>query len=94
MTVLQVWRIASKALVRNKMRSFLTLLGVIIGVAAVIAMVAIGEGAQAHVEDAVHRGGMDPDADFARARLRIGHVLIFEDVGRAVFMDHDGLHCD
>ena len=37
---------------RNKMRSFLTTLGIIIGVAAVIAMMAIGEGAKAQVEDA------------------------------------------
>ena len=45
-------RLALRALVRNKMRSFLTMLGVIIGVAAVIAMVAIGEGAQKRVEEA------------------------------------------
>jgi putative ABC transport system permease protein len=37
---------------RNKMRSFLTTLGVIIGVSAVIAMVAIGEGAKARVQNA------------------------------------------
>jgi putative ABC transport system permease protein len=46
----QTLRVAARALVRNKMRSFLTTLGIIIGVAAVIAMVAIGEGAQAQVE--------------------------------------------
>jgi putative ABC transport system permease protein len=45
-------RIALRALLRNKMRSFLTMLGIIIGVAAVIAMVAIGEGAKAQVEKA------------------------------------------
>jgi putative ABC transport system permease protein len=45
-------RIAVRALLRNKMRSFLTTLGVIIGVGAVIAMVAIGEGAKARVEQA------------------------------------------
>jgi putative ABC transport system permease protein len=45
-------RIAARALLRNKMRSFLTTLGVIIGVAAVIAMVAIGEGAKKRVEEA------------------------------------------
>jgi putative ABC transport system permease protein len=45
-----VLRIAFKALLRNTMRSFLTMLGVIIGVGAVIAMVAIGEGAKARVE--------------------------------------------
>src|SRR5438128_1610708 len=40
-----------RALARNTMRSFLTMLGVIIGVGAVIAMVAIGEGAKARVEE-------------------------------------------
>jgi putative ABC transport system permease protein len=49
---LQVLRVAVRALMRNKMRSFLTTLGVIIGVSAVIAMVAIGEGAKARVEEA------------------------------------------
>ncbi|MEN9799680.1 MAG: hypothetical protein RL653_3377, partial [Pseudomonadota bacterium] len=52
MNPLQVLRVALRALLRNKMRSFLTALGVIIGVAAVIAMVAIGEGARAKVEEA------------------------------------------
>ncbi|MEO8225343.1 MAG: ABC transporter permease [Gammaproteobacteria bacterium] len=41
---------ASRALVRNKMRSALTMLGVFIGVAALIAMVAVGKGANAAVE--------------------------------------------
>jgi putative ABC transport system permease protein len=50
MTLWQTVRIALKALLRNKLRSFLTVLGVIIGVAAVIAMVAIGEGAKAQVQ--------------------------------------------
>jgi putative ABC transport system permease protein len=44
------FRLALRALLRNKMRSFLTMLGIIIGVSAVIAMVAIGEGAKAQVE--------------------------------------------
>jgi len=47
---LQTLRVAIRALLRNKMRSFLTTLGIIIGVSAVIAMVAIGEGAKAQVE--------------------------------------------
>lgn len=49
MTGWQTIRIALKALLRNTMRSFLTILGVIIGVGAVIAMVAVGEGAKAQV---------------------------------------------
>ena len=50
MTGLQTVRIAGRALMRNKLRSFLTALGIIIGVGAVIAMVAIGDGAKAMVE--------------------------------------------
>ena len=50
MNPLQTLRVALRALVRNKMRSFLTTLGVVIGVSAVIAMVAIGDGAKARVE--------------------------------------------
>jgi len=52
MNPFQVLRVAIRALLRNKMRSFLTTLGVIIGVSAVIAMVAIGEGAKARVSEA------------------------------------------
>jgi putative ABC transport system permease protein len=51
-TPLATLRVAGRALLRNRMRSFLTALGIIIGVAAVIAMVAIGEGAKAQVEQA------------------------------------------
>jgi putative ABC transport system permease protein len=43
-------RVAFRALVRNKMRAILTMLGIIIGVSAVIAMVSIGQGAQASVQ--------------------------------------------
>jgi len=42
---------ASKAIRRNKMRSALTMLGIFIGVAAVIAMVAVGDGARASVQE-------------------------------------------
>jgi putative ABC transport system permease protein len=48
----QTLRLAMRALLRNKLRSFLTALGIVIGVSAVIAMVAIGEGAKARVEAA------------------------------------------
>ena len=46
-------RIALRALRRNKLRSFLTMLGIIIGVGAVITMVAIGEGAKALVRSQI-----------------------------------------
>jgi putative ABC transport system permease protein len=49
---LDTFRVATRALLRHKLRSVLTALGIIIGVAAVISMVAIGEGARARVEQA------------------------------------------
>ncbi|PYT37826.1 MAG: multidrug ABC transporter substrate-binding protein [Acidobacteria bacterium] len=52
MTPWAVLRLAFLALGRNTMRSFLTALGIIIGVGAFIAMVVIGEGAKARVEEA------------------------------------------
>jgi len=50
MTLLMIIRVALRALVRNKMRAALTMLGIIIGVSAVIAMVSIGQGASASVQ--------------------------------------------
>jgi len=52
LTIFITLRIALRALSRNRMRSFLTTLGVIIGVAAVITMTAIGEGAKARIQAA------------------------------------------
>ena len=49
MNALNLLRIAWRALLRNKLRAFLTMLGIIIGVAAVITMVAIGEGSKASI---------------------------------------------
>lgn len=46
-------QVAISSILKNKMRSLLTILGIIIGVAAVIVMVAIGQGAQARVEDQI-----------------------------------------
>jgi len=51
MNILRTLRVSLRALTRNKMRSFLTILGIIIGVGAVIAMVSIGEGAKKGIED-------------------------------------------
>jgi len=52
MNLWQTLRVALRAVLRNKMRSFLTTLGIIIGVGAVIAMMAIGAGAKSQVEQA------------------------------------------
>ena len=51
------FKVALSALSRNKMRAALTMLGIIIGVAAVIAMVSIGQGAQATIQDQISSVG-------------------------------------
>ena len=51
------FRIAFKALSRNKMRTGLTMLGMIIGVSAVITLVAMGNGAQSVIEDQIKGAG-------------------------------------
>ena len=50
MNLLNVLRLAVRALGRNKLRSSLTMLGIIIGVGAVIASVAVGEGASSQIQ--------------------------------------------
>ncbi len=57
MSILGIIRIALKSLTRNKTRTFLTMLGIIIGVAAVITMLAIGQGAKKIVEEQVNSMG-------------------------------------
>jgi putative ABC transport system permease protein len=52
-----VFKVAVRALARNKMRSALTTLGIIIGVSAVIAMVSIGQGAQNLVQNQINGFG-------------------------------------
>lgn len=71
-------RIATKALFRNRMRTFLSVLGIVIGVAAVITMVAMGEGSKKSIREQMtamgtnaiivmqnqgRRGGVQTDAN-------------------------------
>ena len=57
MPILVVLRVAARALGRNVLRTLLTMLGIVIGVAAVMAMVALGNGAQAAVESEMRSAG-------------------------------------
>ena len=57
MSPVMTFRIAFKALGRNKMRTGLTMLGMIIGVSAVITLVAMGNGAQSVIEDQIKGAG-------------------------------------
>jgi putative ABC transport system permease protein len=57
MNLKAILRVAVLALVRNKMRSILTMLGIIIGVGAVIASVAVGEGASSQIQQQISNLG-------------------------------------
>src|SRR4249919_854238 len=57
MSPVMTFRIAFRALGRNKMRTLLTMLGMIIGVSAVITLVALGNGARMVVEEQITNGG-------------------------------------
>jgi putative ABC transport system permease protein len=76
MSFLMILRIAIKALSRNKMRTALTMLGMIIGVAAVITMVALGTGAQSSIESQIQSAGtnmvMVSAGNFSQGGVRQG----------------------
>src|SRR3990172_2584272 len=76
MSILMTLRIALKALGRNKMRTVLTMLGMIIGVGAVITMVALGKGAQSTIEEQVKAAGTNVininSGNFSQGGVRMG----------------------
>ena len=76
MSFVMILRIAVKALNRNKMRTALTMLGMIIGVAAVITMVALGTGAQSSIEAQIQSAGtnmvMVSAGNFMAGGVRMG----------------------
>ena len=57
MNLRETFRVALRAIRRNKVRSALTMLGVIIGVASVIAMIALGSGARASIDEQIQSQG-------------------------------------
>jgi ABC-type antimicrobial peptide transport system, permease component len=73
MNLWAILKIAIRALTRNKMRSALTMLGIIIGVGAVIAMVSIGQGAQSMIQTQI--GSMGSNMLFVQpGNVRTGGV--------------------
>ncbi|HEY4062531.1 MAG TPA: ABC transporter permease [Puia sp.] len=88
MSLINLLRIALKALQRNKLRAFLTMLGIIIGVASVISMVAIGQGSKQSIQSALSGMGSNmiiirPNSNIsAGARLDATSVqtLTLEDI--------------
>ncbi len=91
MTLLQSARIAVRALRVNKLRSALTMLGIIIGVGAVIAMVSVGAGAQARVAEQIQSLGSNLiivlSGSVTSGGIRMGHgsqLTITEDDAAAL----------
>ncbi len=91
-------RIALAALRINKLRSALTMLGIIIGVAAVITMVAVGAGAQARVEDQIKSLGSNLiiilSGNFTSGGVRMGsgsQLTITEDDAYALQREVGGV---
>ena len=88
MDLMQIIRIAMRALARNKLRSSLTMLGIIIGVGAMIAMVSVGQGAQKQAEDQIAAMGSNmlfvSAGTVTRGGTRMGYgatkTLLYEDM--------------
>jgi putative ABC transport system permease protein len=57
MLILDLFKMALRSLIANKLRTFLTTLGIIIGVASVISMIAIGEGAKQQTLSTISKFG-------------------------------------
>jgi putative ABC transport system permease protein len=81
--------VALGALRANKMRSFLTMLGIVIGVAAVIAMVAIGKGAQSAISDRI--AGLGTTLLSIRPGSRRGFGVATENNEKLTIADADAL---
>ena len=80
MNVINLFRIALRALQRNKLRAFLTMLGIIIGVAAVIAMVAICQGSKKSIQDQLSSMGSNMITIRPNSNVAAGARLDFSSV--------------
>lgn len=75
----KVMQIAWRGLIKNKLRALLTMLGVIIGVAAVIVMVAVSAGTEATIADQINSLGTDllfVSQSFSRGGQEIGRAHV------------------
>jgi len=85
------FKIALRALRRNKMRTVLTMLGIIIGVAAVIAMVGIGNGAKAQIEAQIASLGQNVILVFSGSMTRSGVHTGWGGAGTLTVEDTDAI---
>src|SRR5256885_11800418 len=87
MRLLAIFKVAFRALRRNKMRTVLTMLGIIIGVGAVIAMVALGRGAKAQVQARIAALGQNVILIFSGSINRSGVFTGFGGAGTLTVED-------
>ena len=91
MRIFAIVKVAVRALRRNTMRTLLTMLGIIIGVAAVIAMVAIGNGAKARVEAQIASLGQNVILIMSGNTSRGGFRFGFGSPGSLKVEDYDAI---
>ena len=87
----EILRVAMGALRANKLRSFLTMLGIVIGVAAVIAMVALGRGAQQAVKERISSLGTTLLTVMPGQQRGGGGIISFDDRARLTMDDAEAL---
>ena len=86
--------IAGKSIVKNKMRTLLTMLGIIIGVGAVIVMVAIGQGAKSQIQDRINNLGTNMIVITPGATTTGGASMGAGSSNRLTLDDYDALKRD
>jgi putative ABC transport system permease protein len=91
MMIFAIFKIAIRALQRNVLRTLLTMLGIIIGVGAVIAMVSIGNGAKAQVEARIASLGQNVIMVFSGSVTRGGFSMGFGSAGTLSQADFDAV---
>jgi putative ABC transport system permease protein len=99
MDLLAIIRIAMRALARNKMRSILTMMGIIIGVGAVIAMLGVGQGARQTMQEQIQAMGSNllfvSSGTVTRSGMHLGwgstKTLVYDDM-LAILRESKAVH--
>jgi putative ABC transport system permease protein len=94
MILVATFKIAVRALKRNTLRTLLTMLGIIIGVGAVIAMVSIGNGAKAQVEAQIASLGQNVILILSGNVTRGGFSMGFGSAGTLTQEDFEAIRRD
>jgi putative ABC transport system permease protein len=94
MVIFATFKVAVRALKRNLLRTLLTMLGIIIGVGAVIAMVSIGNGAKAQVEAQIATLGQNVLLVLSGNVTRGGFSMGFGSAGTLTKEDYEALRRD